>query len=177
MAGLLTGPVPAVAAGASRGENLESDTLVIRSRRPGRGTNQTGRMMIDLDGELRSLCRNGPQISGERCDVFGGEMTKTEVDRFCHATSSAAVRGCVPGRQILFYFGVGPSANAGLTVGRDVVGLPSVYNRSGVFPAALRREHQIARGVAFAAMRERFGEIRSAIPCGVVGCRRLPWPG
>ena len=79
MVGLLTGPVPAVAAGASRGENLEPDTRVaIRFRRPGRGTIQRGRMVIDLGGELRSLCRNGPQISGQRCDVFGGEMTKTE---------------------------------------------------------------------------------------------------
>src|SRR5580693_2394524 len=98
MVGLLTGPVPAVATGASRRENLKPDTLVaIRSRRPGRGTIQRGRMMIDLRGELRSLRRNGSQISGQRCDVFGGEMTKTEIDRLGHATSGAAVRGRVPG--------------------------------------------------------------------------------
>src|SRR5260370_34495346 len=178
MVGLLTGPVPAVAAGPSRRENLKPDTLVaIRSRRPGRGTVQRGRMMIDLGGEFRSLCRNSPQISGQRCDVFGGEMTKTEIDRFSHATAGAAVRGRVPGRQILFYFGVGPCAYAGLTVRSDVVGLPPVNDRSGVFPATLRREHQIAGGVAIAAVRERFGEVRSAVPCRVVGRRRLPLPG
>src|SRR5260370_18471103 len=178
MVGLLTGPVPAVAAGASRGENLEPGASgATGSRRPRRGTIQRGRMVIDLGGEVRSLCRNGPQISGQRCDVFGGEMTKTEIDRFSHATSGAAVRGRVPGRQILFYFGVGPCAYAGLTVRSDVVGLPPVNDRSGVFPAALRREHQIAGGVAIAAVRERFGEIRSAIPCRVVGRRSRPLPG
>src|SRR5882672_12915865 len=104
-------------------------------------------------------------------------MTKTEIDRLGHATSSAAVRGRVPGRQILLYFGVGPCAYAGLTVGSDIVGLPPVNDRSGVFPATLRREHQIAGCVAIATMRERFGEIRSAIPCRVVGRRRLPLPG
>jgi hypothetical protein len=67
MVGLLTGPVPAVAAGTSRGENPEADTLVvIRSRRPGRGTNQRGGNLIGPGGELRSLWRNGPEISCQR---------------------------------------------------------------------------------------------------------------
>jgi len=83
-------------------------------------------------------------------------MTKTEIDRLGHATSSAAVRGRVPGRQILFYFGVGPCAYAGFTVRSDVVGLPPVNNRSGVFPATLRREHQVAGRVTIAAVRKRF---------------------
>src|SRR5882672_12457974 len=104
-------------------------------------------------------------------------MTKTEIDRLGHAAPSTAVRGRVPRRQILFHFGVGPCAYAGLTVRSNVVGLPPVNDRSGVFPATLRREHQIAWRVAIAAMRERFGEIRSAIPCRVVGRRRLPLPG
>jgi hypothetical protein len=82
-------------------------------------------------------------------------MTKTEIDRFCHATSGAAARGRAPGRQILFYFGVRPCAYASLTVRSDVVGLPPVNDRSGVFPATLRREHQIAGGVAIAAVRKR----------------------
>src|ERR1700722_16949602 len=160
MVGLLNGPVPAVATGASRRKNLKPPTLVaIRPRRPGRGPIQRGRMMVDPGGELRSLCRNSPQISGQRCDVFAGEMTKTEIDRFSHATSSAAVRGRVPGRQILFYFGVGPRAYAGLTVRSDVVGLPPVNDRSGVFPATLRREHQVAGRVTIAAVGKRFRQI------------------
>src|SRR5450631_2571607 len=104
-------------------------------------------------------------------------MTKTEIDRLGHAAPSAAVRGRVPGRQILAYFGVGPCTYAGLIVRSDVVGLPPVNDRSGVFPATLRREHQIAGCMAIAAMPERFGEIRSAIPCRVVCRRRLPSPG
>src|ERR1700722_1709861 len=157
MFGLLTGPVPAVAARASRRENLKPDTLVaIRARRPGRGTIQRGRMMINLDGEFRSLCRNGPQITDQRHDVFGGEMTKTEINRFSHATSSAAVRGRMSGRKILFYFGVGPCAYAGLTVRSDVVGLPPVNNRSNIFPATLRREQQVAGRVTITAVRKRF---------------------
>src|SRR5258705_10405685 len=101
-------------------------------------------------------------------------MRKTDIDRLGHAAPSTAVRGRVPERQILFYFGVGPCAYAGLTVRSDVVGLPPVNDRSGVFPATLRREHQIAGGVAIAAVREPFGEIRSPIPCRVGGRRRLP---
>src|SRR5258705_10590232 len=151
MVGLMAGPVPAVATGASRGENLGPDPLVaIRSRRPRRGTIQRGRMVIDLGGELRSLCRDGPQISGQRCDVFGGEMTKTKSDRFSQATSGAAVRGRVPGRQILFYFGVGPCAYAGLTVSSGVVGLLPATLRSAASPATLRTELQVARGGASA---------------------------
>src|SRR6185295_10014969 len=145
MVGLLTGPVPAVAAGASRRENAEPHTLVaFRSRRPGRGTIQRRRMVIDLGGELRSLCRNGPQISGQRCDVFGGEMTKTEVDRFCHAACGAAACRRMPGRQILFYFGSGPCPYTGFVVRSDIVGLPPVNDRSGVFSVTLRRKHQVA---------------------------------
>src|ERR1700688_4158228 len=104
-------------------------------------------------------------------------MTKTEIDRLGHATSGAAARGGVPRRQILFYFGIRPSAYAGLFVGSDVVGLPSVNDRSGVLPATLCREHQIAGCMAFAAMRERFGKIRSTIPRRVMGRGWLPWPG
>src|ERR1700751_4049090 len=178
MVGLLTVPVPAVAAGASRGENLKPDALAaIRSRRPGRGAIQGGWMVIDLDREFGPLRRYGPQISPQRYNVFGGEMTKAEIDRFSHAASGAAARGCVPGRQILFDVGVGPCADAGLTVRSDVVRLPPVDDCSGVFPVTLRREHEIPGCVAFAAVRERFGEIRSAIPCRTVGRRRLPWPG
>src|SRR5258708_12524244 len=96
-------------------------------------------------------------------------MTKTEIDRLGHATPGAAVPGRVPGRQILFDFGVGPCAYAGLIVRSDVVGLPPVNDRSGVFPATLRREHQIAGCVAIAPMRSRFGEIRPPIPYPVFG--------
>jgi hypothetical protein len=116
MVGLLTGPVPAVATGASRRKNLKPDTLVaIRPRRPGRGTIQRGRMMVDPGGELRSFCRNSPQISGQRCDVFGGEMIRLR-SIASPMPPPAAVRGRVPGRQKLFYFGVGPCAYAGLVV-------------------------------------------------------------
>ena len=71
--GLLTIAVPTVATRASRSGYLEADTLVaVRSGRPGRGAVQRGRMVIDPVGELGSLWRNGPQVSGQRGDVFGG---------------------------------------------------------------------------------------------------------
>src|SRR6476660_1254297 len=100
-------------------------------------------------------------------------MTKTEIDRLGHAARGAPSRLCVSRGKISFQLFVGPCAYAGLVVRGDVVGLPPVDDRSGVLSAALRREQQVAGGVAIAAVRERFGEIRSAIPCRVVG-RKAP---
>ena len=103
-------------------------------------------------------------------------MTKTEIDRFGHAAAGAPSRLRVSGGKISFYLFVGPRAYAGLVVRGDVVSLPPVDDRSGVLPSALRREQQVAGRVTIAAVRERFGQIRSAIPCRVVGARRFHRP-
>jgi hypothetical protein len=67
---LLTIAVPTVATRASRSEYLEAYTLVaVRSGRPRRGAVQPGRIVDDLGGELGSLRRNCPQISGQRGDA------------------------------------------------------------------------------------------------------------
>src|SRR3546814_3222059 len=51
-----------------------------------------------------------------------------------------------------------------LLVGADVERAPSVRRRPGELVAVVEREPEIARRVAFAAMRHRFGEIGAPVP-------------
>ena len=62
------------------------------------------------------------------------------------------------------HFVVAPGADAGALVGRDVEGMPSGRHRAGEFFAVVEREAEIARRMAFAAMRQRFGDIGAAVP-------------
>ena len=46
--------------------------------------------------------------------------------------------------------------------------MPSGCHRAGEFLAIVKREREIARRVALAAMRERFGEIGASVPLGAL---------
>ena len=59
---------------------------------------------------------------------------------------------------------VAPAADAGGLVRGDVEGAPARRHRAGEFLAVVQRERQISRRVAFAAMRQRFGEIGAPVP-------------
>src|SRR6202021_2458261 len=57
-----------------------------------------------------------------------------------------------------------PAADAGAFVRRDVEGMPAGRFGAGEFLPIIEREGQVARGVALAPMRQRFGEISPAVP-------------
>src|SRR6266702_8124593 len=59
---------------------------------------------------------------------------------------------------------VTPAADARGLVRGDVEGAPARGDRTGEFLAVVERERKIARCMAFAAMRERFGEIGASVP-------------
>src|SRR3974390_1218567 len=67
-------------------------------------------------------------------------------------------------RQIVTQFVCAPRADAGSLIGADVVGIPAGGHRTGKFVSVVERQGQIARRMAFAAMRERLCEIGASVP-------------
>src|SRR3546814_1343284 len=80
-------------------------------------------------------------------------------DLLAHRPRRDSVAIGEPGREVGSERFVGPAADPGFLVGADVERAPSVRRRPGELVAVVEREPEIARRVAFAAMRHRFGEI------------------
>src|SRR5215510_10344311 len=59
---------------------------------------------------------------------------------------------------------VAPGANSGLRVGGNVVGAPARNDGSGEFLALVEPLQCAARCMAFATVRQRFDQVRAAIP-------------
>ena len=70
----------------------------------------------------------------------------------------------MPSGDVFYQLTVGPIPNAPYRIGGDVVGLPAFDQRTGKFAAGAQPLEEVSRGVTVAAMTERFGEIRTAVP-------------
>src|SRR5215471_14675722 len=67
-------------------------------------------------------------------------------------------------RQITLELLVGPTADAPVKIGGDVVGLPALDNCAGELSFVVQSKQDVARRVAIAAMAKRLDEIGAAIP-------------
>src|SRR3984885_16136084 len=91
-------------------------------------------------------------------------MTETLVHSLAHRARGSAVVARVARDEVGRHLIIPPAADAGAFVRRDVEGMPAGGFGAGEFLPVIERKSQIARRVAFAAMRQRFGEISAAIP-------------
>src|SRR3954464_278544 len=149
-----------MAGGAGAGEHfltarVRRDAVLVRGRRDGCG----GCWQVG-----RGLWWHAAQISDDASDVLRRELAETVVDRFTHRTRRRAVARRMAERQIGDQVLVTPAAEAGGLVGGDVEGAPAGRDRARELLAVVQRKAEIARRVAFAAMRQRFNKIRAAIP-------------
>src|SRR5690348_14093763 len=82
----------------------------------------------------------------------------------------------MPSGDVFYQLTVGPIPNAPDRIGSDVVGLPAFDDRAGKFAAGAQPLEQVSRGVTVAAMTERLGEIRTAVPFRALTGIRLEPP-
>src|SRR5215471_12275769 len=75
-------------------------------------------------------------------------------------------------RQITLELFVGPTADAPIMIGSDIVCLPALDHCTSEFPLVVNGEQEVARRVAIAAMAEGLDEIGTPVPIGRLVCIR-----
>ncbi len=140
---------------------IGGDALLVRSGRRGRrGCGQVG----------RGRRRHAAQIGDDGADVFRGQLAETVVDGFAHRSRCRAMARSMPGRKIGGEVLIRPAANAGALVRADVEGAPAGRHGAGEFVAVVERKGEVARRMAFAAMRQCFHKIRAPVPLRTLRC-------
>src|SRR6185437_11998849 len=161
--------VPVVAACAGAFEDVLAHRVHVRDdaffRRGGRGRGFGCRQA------RRGLRWNRFEIGDDGLDVAGGEEAETEIDGFAHRPAGDAAAKRMTRREELRDLIVAPCADTRGLVGGDVVGTPAGGYGPGELAPIVGCLQEIARRVAFAAMRETFDQISAAIP--LRGLRRV----
>ncbi len=124
----------------------------------------------------RGCWRHGSQIGDHGADVWLRQKAEAVIHRLAHRPRSGAVAVRVSDRKIGDQILVAPPADAGVLVRRDVEGAPTRRHRAGEFLAVVERECQVSRRMAFAAMRQRLGEIGAPVPFRALGGVGLETP-
>src|SRR5262249_56622346 len=106
-----------------------------------------------------AIGRHAFQIACDRLDVWLRHIAQTVVDNLRHwAAGRAPVLGMAR-RQITLELLVGPTADAPVKIGGDVVSLPALDDSAGELPFVVHSKQNVARRVAIAAMTKRLDEI------------------
>ena len=79
---------------------------------------------------------------------------------YCERYDAAYPRTKAVAEQLV----VAPFADACVRVGADIESVPAGCYRTGEFPSIVESKSEIARRVAFAAMRQRFGQVSAPVP-------------
>ena len=95
-------------------------------------------------------------------------MAKAVIDCLPHGPGCRAAAHGVTFGEIGNDLLIAPRADARISIGRNVVGTPAGGDGAGKFPAVVGREGEIAGGVAFAAVRQRFRDIGAPVPFGTL---------
>jgi hypothetical protein len=120
------------------------------------------------------LRRDRAQIGDESADILRCQILQAVLDGFCHRSGRGTAALRVGRGEKACKLRIRPGANAKAFVGSDVIGAPAFQGIACELAAAFRPKGQIARGVTFATMAERGGQIGAAVNrgrlCGI-GCK------